>query len=152
MGFSQSPGQLTFADQWLNAKVIHANLPMTVIGEIAEGEVTVEFDKACFSPNTQVSLISAGHRLIQGSIISTSVIGFSAAIHAIIDGSETEETRVGGTLLLANGLYRKDDGILIARGSEAIILAGRKAIAGKTSEEIRIATDSFEKPGGLLIR
>jgi hypothetical protein len=143
----RSPGKLTLADQWLSAKTIHADMPLPVVGEIAEGKVTVELDKASFGPNTEVSLITAGGRQVQGSVISTAIIGFRTPVVAVVDVEGAEKANLGGTLLLADGAYKKDGGIVIARGTKVLILVKGKSLTGKASEEIRITGDQFELPG-----
>lgn len=152
-GFFRNPRTLTPADDWLSARVMHSNFSIPVVGEIVGGGVVVELDRASFRPDRTVSVMTAAGRQITGTSISTAVIAFHGPIEAPIDVAGAEkETCMTGMLLLAEGSYRKGEGIVVEKGTKATILAQAKAYTGSISREIRIARDKFEMAAAPVSR
>ncbi|HEX6502689.1 MAG TPA: hypothetical protein VF011_05535 [Terriglobales bacterium] len=137
-----------FVDRWLTAKVMYSEVPLPVAAEIVEGKVQVEWDKASFAPGTTVSAITAYGKHVTGTNFSTAAIAFRVPIEAVIDmAGEEKQASIGGMLLLAEGSYRKDDGVVIRKGTRTTILLGAKAYTGAASWDIRIPFKMLETSG-----
>jgi len=110
-----------------------------VFGEILEGRVFVELDKASFRPNTHVFGIAIGGKYLSGKTISTAAVGFRMPVEAIIDVSGMDKPlHMSGMLISAEGIYKKYQGIVVEKGTSAVVLSGAKTFSGKMSEAIRI--------------
>jgi len=136
---TQKEATLTFVDNSLSAKIMYSDASLPVAAEIIEGEVMVEMDKISFWPDTSVSAITASGKRVSGTTVATAAIALSTSIAAIIDvASEEKQTSIGGMLLLAEGSYKENEGILIRKGTKATILVGAKTHSGNIAEDTRI--------------
>jgi hypothetical protein len=149
LGFVRQPGGSTPVDAWLGAMLMHAELSIPVLGEITDGAVIVEFDKASFRPGTTVNATTTGGKQVAGATLSTAVIPFRIPIEVVVDVAEAgKKISVGGLLLLSEGSYRKGDGITIHKGMKATVLAKAKAYTGSLAQEVRIDASRFVVSAG----
>lgn len=130
----------------MGMKIIPEDTTLPVSGTIKEGTVRVEAGKAIIPSGTKVALETADGKEVKGSSLSSTGMGiqpFEIMVEVLSADKKTTKT-YGGTLVSAEGSFKRDEGITIKKGTEASIMVAGNVYTGKVAENAIIGTDKID--------
>jgi hypothetical protein len=131
-------------EQTINAFSIESN-KMT-LGELQGGKVRIETSMAILLSDTEVSIKTDDGSIVQARSMSSLAMSLFSPVEVFLEVADRSKSAkqkvIGGTLVMAEGDYKKGTGITILKGSDAKVLFNGTVYSGKIDEDVQLGMNA----------